>query len=146
MTQRTRPRLDLKFDSDFTLSLTAMSRNQLQSNASPIEAAIARRRRTTMKKHLLMMLTAGAVAVIPLIYISEATAAPTASTSVEDTVTKLTADGFQVIVNRTGAAPLAQCTVTAVRPGQTYSTNDSRGGGSIVTTVTSKTVYVDASC
>jgi hypothetical protein len=111
-----------------------------------MEATITRRRRTTMKKHLLMMLTTGAVAMIPLIYISEATAAPTASTSVEDTVTKLTADGFHVIVNRTGAAPLAQCTVTAVRPGQTYSTNDSRGGDPIVTTVTSKTVYVDASC
>jgi hypothetical protein len=99
-----------------------------------------------MKKYLLMMLTAGAVAVIPLIYISQATAAPTATTSVEDTVTKLTAAGFHVVVNRTGAAPLAKCTVTGVRPGQTYNTNDSRGGGSIATTVTSKTVYVDASC
>ena len=99
-----------------------------------------------MKKYLLMMLTAGAVAVIPLIHISEATAAPTATTSVEDTVAELTGEGFHVIVNRTGAAPLAQCTVAAVRPGQTYSTNDSRGGGSIATTVTSKTVYVDASC
>jgi len=39
-----------------------------------------------MKKYLLMMLTTGAVAVIPLIYISEATAAPTASPSVDDTV------------------------------------------------------------
>ena len=99
-----------------------------------------------MKKYLLKMLTAGAVAVTPLIYISEATAAPTGTTSVEDTVTKLTAAGFHVVVNRTGAAPLAKCTVTGVRPGQTYSTNDSRGGGSIATTVTSKTVYVDASC
>ena len=69
-----------------------------------------------MKKYLLMMLTTGAVAVIPLIYISEAPATPTASTSVEDTVTELT--GFHVIVNRTGAAPLAQCSLTAVRPGQ----------------------------
>ena len=99
-----------------------------------------------MKKYLLMMLTAGAVAVIPLIYISQATAAPTATTSVEDTVTKLTADGFQVIVNRTGAAPLAQCTVTAVRQGQAFSTRDSRGGDPIVTTVISQVVYVDASC
>ena len=45
--------------------LTAMSRNQLQSNASPTEATPTRRRRTTMKKYLLMMLTAGAVVVIP---------------------------------------------------------------------------------
>ena len=99
-----------------------------------------------MKKHLLMMLTSGALAVIPLSYITEATAAPAGPSSVEDTVAELTGAGFHVIVNRTGAAPLAQCTVTAVRPGQTYSTNDSRGGGSIATTVTSKTVYVDASC
>lgn len=99
-----------------------------------------------MKKHLLMMLTTAVLGVIPLIYISEATAAPAASSSVEDTVTELTGAGFHVIVNRTGAAPLVQCTVTAVRPGQMYSTNDSRGGGSIATTVTSKTVYIDASC
>lgn len=99
-----------------------------------------------MKKCLLMMLMTGALAVVPLIYVNEAEAAPTASNSVEDTVTKLTSAGFHVIVNRTGGAPLAQCAVTAVRPGQTHSTSDSRGGGSIVTTVTSTTVYIDASC
>ena len=99
-----------------------------------------------MKKYLLMMLTTGAVAVIPLIYISEATAAPTASPSVDDTVTELTRAGLHVIVNRTGTAPLAQCAVTAVRQGQAFSTRDSRGGDPIVTTVISQVVYVDASC
>src|SRR6476620_5369523 len=99
-----------------------------------------------MKKHLLMMLTTGAFAVIPLSYITEATAAPAGPSSVEDTVAELTGAGFHVIVNRTGAAPLAQCTVTAVRPGQTYSTNDSRGGDPNVTTDTYKQVYVEASC
>jgi len=45
-----------------------------------------------------------------------------------------------------GAAPSAQCTVSAVRPGQTHCTEDSRGDSSIITTITSKTVYVDANC
>jgi hypothetical protein len=44
-----------------------------------------------------------------------------------------------------GAAPLSQCTVSAVRPGQTHS-EDSRRDSSIITTITSKTVYVDATC
>jgi hypothetical protein len=93
-----------------------------------------------------MMLITGAVAVIPLICISEATAAPTASTSVQDTVAELTRAGYHVIVDRTGAVPLAQCNVRAVRPGQTFSTRDSRGGNPIVETVASKVLYIDASC
>ena len=64
----------------------------------------------------------------------------------DGTVGTLEAEGYNVIVNRTGAAPLSQCTVSAVRPGQTHSTNDSRGGSSINTTVTSQTVYVDVAC
>ena len=63
-----------------------------------------------------------------------------------DAVQTLEASGYNVIVNRTGAAPLSQCTVSAVRPGQTHSTKDSRGGSSINTTITSKTVYVDVAC
>ena len=75
-----------------------------------------------------------------------ANAAPTGPSSVDQTVRTLEASGYNVIVNRTGAAPLAQCTVSAVRPGQTHSTTDSRGGSSINTTITSKTVYVDVAC
>jgi hypothetical protein len=56
------------------------------------------------------------------------------------------ASGYHVIVNRTGAAPLSQCSVSGVRPGQTHSTADSRGGSSINTTITSKTVYVEVAC
>jgi hypothetical protein len=75
-----------------------------------------------------------------------ANAAPTGPSSVDQTVRTLEASGYNVIVNRTGAAPLSQCTVSAVRPGQTHSTDDSRGGSSINTTITSKTVYVDLAC
>ena len=73
-------------------------------------------------------------------------AAPSGPSSVDQTVQTLEASGYNVIVNRTGAAPLSQCTVSAVRPGQTHSTEDSRGGSSINTTITSKTVYVDVAC
>ena len=52
-------------------------------------------------------------------------------------------------MNRVGTAPLNQCTLNAVRPGQTFSRTDSGVPGAdndIVTTVTAQTVYVDAAC
>jgi hypothetical protein len=61
-------------------------------------------------------------------------------------VNALQAEGYHVIVNKLGSAPLDQSTVIAVRPGQTYSRTDSGvagAGNSLVTTVTDKTVYVD---
>jgi len=55
-----------------------------------------------------------------------------------------------VIINKVGSAPLAQCSVSAVRPGQTYSRTDSgvpgAGGDDLVTTVTDPTVCVDVRC
>ena len=48
-----------------------------------------------------------------------------------------------------GTVPLNQCTVDAVRPGQTFARMDSGAPGAmddIVTTVTATTVYVDVSC
>jgi hypothetical protein len=55
-----------------------------------------------------------------------------------------------VIVNKVGSAPLDQCLVSAVRPGQTYSRTDSgvpgAGGDDLVSTVTDRTVYVDVRC
>jgi hypothetical protein len=73
-----------------------------------------------------------------------ASAAPTGPSSVDDTVRTLEADGYNVIVNRTGAAPLSQCVVDAVRPGQTHLTTDS--GDDLDKKVTSRTVYLDVSC
>jgi hypothetical protein len=71
-------------------------------------------------------------------------AAPTGGTNAQDTINSLQAQGYNVIVNKVGTAPLAQSTVIAVRPGQTYSRTDSgTPGDSLETTVTDKTVYVD---
>ena len=103
-----------------------------------------------MKKSLIS-LVAGAFAVAALGLIAPANAAPAGPSSVDATIEQLRAQGLDVIVNRVGTAPTEQCTVTAVRPGQTYSRSDSGSGkpGSwddIVTTVTGNTVYVDIVC
>ncbi|HEX2213602.1 MAG TPA: hypothetical protein VHH12_09165 [Mycobacterium sp.] len=63
-------------------------------------------------------------------------AIPTPRSAVDDTVRTLEAEGYNVIINRAGAAPLSRCDVAAVRPARTH----------LVTKVTPQTVYVDVSC
>ncbi len=99
-----------------------------------------------MKSYVTIGITATTIVSLALALAAAATAAPTGPSEVDDTVRTLEASGYNVVINRTGAAPLSQCTVSAVRPGQTHSTTDSRGGSSINTTITSKTVYVDVTC
>jgi hypothetical protein len=75
--------------------------------------------------------------------------APASPTSVGTTINKLAAKGYRVIVHRVGAAPPDQCTVNQIRPGQTYFRKDHGAPGAgddIVTTVISRTVYVDVTC
>ena len=62
---------------------------------------------------------------------------------------QLQAQGNTVVVNRIGSDPLSQCTVTGVRPGQSYTRYDSGypgAGNDPMTQVVSMTVYVDAQC
>jgi hypothetical protein len=78
-----------------------------------------------------------------------ATAAPAGPSPVDATISQLQAQGFQVIVSRVDTAAVDQCTLSAVRPGQTFSRTDSGVSGAaddLVTTVTNKTVYVDVTC
>jgi hypothetical protein len=73
-----------------------------------------------------------------------ALAAPTGPGNAQDTISNLEAQGYNVVVNRIGNAPLDQASVVAVRPGQTYSRTDTSGPGDDLTTkVLNKTVYVD---
>ncbi|WP_333895189.1 hypothetical protein [Mycolicibacterium gadium] len=73
-----------------------------------------------------------------------AMAAPTGPGNAQDTISKLEAQGYQVVVNRLGNAPLENASVVAVRPGQTYSRTDHSGpGDDLSTKLLSKTVYVD---
>jgi hypothetical protein len=102
-----------------------------------------------MKNILVTSLATGALASAALGLAGNANAAPSGSPSVNASVSQLRAQGFEVIVNRIGTAPSDQCTVGAVRPGQTFSCTDSGvpgAGDDLVTTVTNKTVYVDVSC
>jgi hypothetical protein len=97
-----------------------------------------------MKKLGLATVAASGLAAAILGLAAPAAAAPSGPGSAQDTINDLKADGYNVIVNRVGGAPLDQATVVAVRPGQTYSRTDSGNpGDSLATTVTDKTVYVD---
>jgi hypothetical protein len=107
------------------------------------------RKGTKMKNILLTSLAAGAVASAALGLAGTATAAPSGPSSVDATVSQLQAQGFQVIVSRVDSAAVNQCSLSAVRPGQTFSRTDSGvpgAGDDLVTTVTNKTVYVDVTC
>jgi len=76
-------------------------------------------------------------------------AAPSGNRMADDLVMQLQAQGNTVVVNRTGSHPLSQCTVTGVRPGQTYTRYDSGYPGAQndpMSQVVSMTVYVDAQC
>jgi hypothetical protein len=102
-----------------------------------------------MKSFTLPVIAAGAIVTAALGSASTASAAPSGNVDASETVSQLQASGFDVIVNKVGTAPLDECVVSAVRPGQTYARMDSGVAGAmddIVTTVTAKTVYVDVAC
>jgi hypothetical protein len=102
-----------------------------------------------MKSFTLPVIAAGAIATAALGLAGAAGAAPSGPADASQTVGQLQAQGFDVIVNRVGTAPLDHCVVSAVRPGQKFSRMDSGAPGAmddIVTTVTAMTVYVDVAC
>ena len=102
-----------------------------------------------MKKILFSSFAAGALASAALGLAGTATAAPSGPSQVDATISQLQAQGFQVIVSRVESAAVDQCTLHAVRPGQTFTRTDSGVPGAQddpVTTVINKTVYVDLTC
>jgi hypothetical protein len=97
-----------------------------------------------MKKLGFATVVASGLAAAVLGLAGPAAAAPSGPGNAEQTISDLQADGYNVIVNRIGSAPLDQATVVAVRPGQTYQRTDRSGpGDDPVTRTTNKTVYVD---
>ena len=92
---------------------------------------------------------AGVIACAAVGFASAADAAPARPRSVDQTISELQLQGFHVIVDKVGTHPLDQCAVDSIRPGQTFERRDSGAPGAtndIVTTVTSKTVYLDVWC
>jgi hypothetical protein len=104
--------------------------------------------RVVIKSFAFATLAAGTLVAASLGLVAPAVAAPSGPGTAQDTVNSLQASGVNVVLNKVGNAPLEQCTVTAVRPGQTYSHTDSGvpGANHPVTTVTNQTVYVDLRC
>lgn len=102
-----------------------------------------------MKNLITPAIAVGALAAASLSLAASAHAAPTGPQAADQVISQLHSQGYQVIVNKVGAAPLASCQVSAVRPGQTYARTDSGApgaGSSLVTTVTGMTVFVDLTC
>ncbi len=103
-----------------------------------------------MKKFTIIAATAGALAAINIGAAGPAASAPLGPPNADQTVRQLQAQGYHVIVAKVGGELLDRCTVSAIRPGQTYSRTDSGvpggGGDGLVTTVTDRTVYVDVRC
>lgn len=99
-----------------------------------------------MQTYFAPALAVGSLVAAALGYAPAATADTTNSTHVQDRVQNLEASGYHVIVNRIGAVPLSTCTITSVRPGQTFSTVDSRGGSAPSETIMAKTVIVNVAC
>lgn len=97
-----------------------------------------------MKKFGFATVAASALTAAFLGLAAPALAAPTGPGNAQDTISKLEAQGYKVIVNRIGNAPLEQASVVSVRSGQTYSRTDHSGlGDDLSTKLLSKTVYVD---
>ncbi|MEO3759481.1 hypothetical protein ABGB19_14490 [Mycobacterium sp. B14F4] len=76
-----------------------------------------------------------------------AAAAPTGPDDAQQTIGRLRAQGYTVIVNRLGNTPLDRAEVVGVRQGQTYSMIDAGapliGSSHNYTTVEDRIVYVD---
>jgi hypothetical protein len=99
-----------------------------------------------MHKMGLAILAATGIAAATIGFAAPATAAPSGgSSSVQDTVNSLQDQGYHVVLNKTGAAPLSQCTVTAIRPGQDFTPFSTRNNNGVVQH-TFSTVYVDVGC
>lgn len=107
-----------------------------------------------MKRFATIVATTIAATALGLTTAAAAGAAPSGVNSADQTLNELRADGYNVIVSRTGTGTIDQCTVSDVRPGQTYSRTDSgvpghilgTPGPNIATTVTNKTAHVTLAC
>ncbi|CDO08555.1 hypothetical protein C1S82_27475 [Mycolicibacterium cosmeticum] len=100
-----------------------------------------------MRTHPITAATAAALFTAAVAASASAAAAPSGPSNAQDTVNSLRAQGYSVILSRTGTAPLTQCLVHAIRPGQEVTRSDSSGPGDTFTTVVvSKSIYLDIEC
>ncbi|MGV0644002.1 hypothetical protein ABQE44_11405 [Mycolicibacterium sp. XJ2546] len=97
-----------------------------------------------MKKFSIVTIAASALAAAVVGFAAPVSAAPSGPGNAEETISQLESEGYNVIVNRIGNAPLDRADVVSVRSGQTYTETNSKGvGHDLSTRVVNKTVYVD---
>jgi hypothetical protein len=100
-----------------------------------------------MKKFGFATTIVGGLAAAIIGLAAPADAAPTGPDNAQQTIGELRAQGYTVIVNRIGNAPLDQASVVAVRPGPTHTRVNAGvpiiGSDDNFTTVQERTVYVD---
>jgi hypothetical protein len=73
-------------------------------------------------------------------------APPASNDPAQTVVSNLQSSGYRVILNKIGTAPLDQCKVTSVSPGNQVITPVTAGAGSLSWKVQYTTVYVTADC
>ncbi|WP_102143076.1 hypothetical protein [Mycobacterium hubeiense] len=99
-----------------------------------------------MKMTALATIALSGIATFMIAAAQPAAAAPAGPDSAQDTVNRLESNGYKVILNKVGTAPLEQCTVSAVRPGREVTEFRQNRRDQTVERVLYTTVYVDASC
>jgi hypothetical protein len=99
-----------------------------------------------MRKFAIGAVVVCGVAAATLALAAPVLAAPTGAASAADTVNELQANGYKVILNKVGGAPLSQCTVTSIRPGQQITEPVTAGGGNLTDKVLFTTVFVTTNC
>jgi hypothetical protein len=85
---------------------------------------------------------AGALTALPGTASAVVAGAPDAA----QTVQQLQADGYHVVLDKTGDDPLDQCRVLSVRPGHAVTETVPAGGGDTMQKVVYTPVYVDVDC
>lgn len=99
-----------------------------------------------MKMTALATVALSGLATLMIAAAPNAAAAPAGPDSVQDTVSRLESNGYKVILNKTGSAPLDQCAVSAVRPGRDVTEFRRNRRDQTVERILYTTVYVDAAC
>lgn len=87
-----------------------------------------------------------AVGALSLSNPASAGAAHTGPNTAAHTVAELEDQGYKVILNKVGSAPLNECTVTAIRPGRQVTEMRSNVRDRTVERVLYTTIHVDAKC
>ncbi len=98
-----------------------------------------------MNRFTLATIAGGAFIALALGFPAGAQAAPSGIGSAQDTVDELEHNGFKVVLNKLGTAPLDHCTVDSVLPGETV-THAVKSGTEVVSRVVYQTVYLTAKC